>query len=92
MIAGYVTVWVVFLSVCAVAGAALVECKPVRHRAADLQPFFNLLIMKLGPKGPCGRYLQSSQKSLLHTLSHSLLDEIEGRIDLILRSPCLNFT
>ncbi len=36
MVARYITIWIVLLSVCAVAGAALVECKPVRHRAADL--------------------------------------------------------
>ena len=35
MIARYVAVWIVLLPICAVAGAALVECKPVRHRAAD---------------------------------------------------------
>ena len=36
MIARCVTVWIVLFSVCAVAGAALVEREPVRHRAADL--------------------------------------------------------
>ena len=36
MIARCVPIWIVLLPICAVAGAALVECKPVRHRAADL--------------------------------------------------------
>ena len=36
VIARHVPIWIVLLSVCAVAGAALVEREPVRHRAADL--------------------------------------------------------
>ena len=49
MIAGYVTVWVVFLSVGAVAGAALVECKPVRHRAAHLPALLQSAHYEIGP-------------------------------------------
>ena len=36
VVAGYITIWIVLFSVCAVAGAALVEREPVRHRATDL--------------------------------------------------------
>lgn len=49
MIARYVAVWVVFFPVCAVAGAALVECKPVRHRAADLPALLQSAHYEIGP-------------------------------------------
>ena len=49
MIARYVTVWVVRLPVCAVAGAALVECKPVRHRAGDQPALLQSAHREIGP-------------------------------------------
>ena len=49
VIARYVAIWIVLFSVCAVAGAALVECKPVRHRAADLPALLQSAHRKIGP-------------------------------------------
>jgi hypothetical protein len=49
MIARGVAVWVVRFAVSAVAGAALVESEPVRHRAADLTALLQSAHRGYGP-------------------------------------------